>query len=85
MGGSWESLTKLSIRALKTVTNDNTYHEESLITILCEIECILNSRPLLPCSDDPNDFEVLTPNNILIKKFDNHSPGIFDTSSHEYR
>ena len=80
MGGSWKCLIKLSKRALKTVTNDKTYHEESLIAILCEIECILNSTPLLPCSDNPNDFEALTPNNVLIKKFENHSPGIFDTS-----
>ena len=62
MSESWESLIKLSKRALKTVTNDKTYHDESLITILCEIECILNSRLLLPCSDDPNDFEALTLN-----------------------
>ena len=38
MDGSWESLIKLSKRALKTVTNDKTYHEESLIAILCEIQ-----------------------------------------------
>ena len=79
MGGSWEFLIKLSNRALKTITNDKTYHEESLITILCETECILNSRPLFPCNDDPNDFKALTSNNFLIKIFDNHSPGIFDT------
>ena len=85
MGGSWEYLIKLSKRVLETVTSDKPYHEELLITILSEIECILNSRPLLPCSDDPNDFEALTLNNFLIKKFDNHSPGIFDTSPHEYR
>ena len=58
IGGSWESLIKLSKRALKTVTGDKTYHEKSLITILCEIECFLNSRSLLPCSDNPNDFEA---------------------------
>ena len=85
MGKSWESLIKLSKRVMKTVTNDKTYHEESLITILCEIECILNSRPLLPCSANPNYFETLTPNNFLIKRFDNHSPGLLDTSPHEYR
>ena len=85
MGALQESLIKLSKRALKTVTNHKTYQEESLITILCEIKCILNSRSLLPCSYDPNYFEALTPNNFLIKRFDNHSPGIFDTSPHEYR
>ena len=70
---------------MKTVTNDKRYHEGSLITILCEIECILNGRPLLPCSGDSNDFEGLTTNNILSKKFENHSAGIFDTSPREYR
>ena len=85
VGESWESLKKLSKRVLKTITNDKTYHKESFIAILCEVKCIPNSRPLLPCSDDPNDFEALTPNNFLIKRFDNHSPGIFDTSPHEYR
>ena len=61
------SLIKLSKRPMKTVTNGKTYHEESLITILCKIECILNSRLLLPYSDDPSDFEALTPNNFLSK------------------
>ena len=81
MGGSWE----LSKTVMKTGTNDKTYHEESLITILCDIESILNSRPLLPCSDSPDDFEGLTTNMFLSKTFDNHSTGIFDISLHEYR
>ena len=85
MGGSWESLIKLSNRAIKTATNDKTYHKKSLITILFETECILNSRLLLRCFDDPNDFEALTPNSFLVKRFDNHYPGIFNTSSLEYR
>ena len=37
MGGSWESLIKLSKRVLETVTNDKPYHEKLLITILSEI------------------------------------------------
>ena len=63
MGGSWESLVILSKRGIKTVTNDKTYHKESLIPTLCRIECILNSRPLLPCSNNSNDFEALMRNN----------------------
>ena len=57
MDGLWESLSRLFKGAMNTVTNSKTYHEKSLITILCEIECILNSRPLLPCRDNPNDFK----------------------------
>ena len=50
---------------------DKRYHEESLITLLCEIEAKFNSRPLLPCSNDPSDCDTLTPNNFIIKKFHN--------------
>ena len=77
-GGAWESMVKLTKKAMKAVMKDRTYHEESLITLLCEIEAMLNSRPLLPCSNDPSDFDALTPNDFIIKKFDNFAPGDFN-------
>ena len=33
---------------MKAVMKDKTYHEESLITLLCQIEAMSNSRQLLP-------------------------------------
>lgn len=39
---------------------------EEFQTILVEVESILNSRPLVPRSDDPNDTEALTPAHLLI-------------------
>ena len=39
---------------------------------------MLNSRPLLPCSNDPSDFHALTPNDFIIKKFENFAPGDFN-------
>ena len=32
---------------------------------MCEVEGILNSRPLCAVSDDPSDLEVLSPNHLL--------------------
>lgn len=34
-------------------------------TVLCEIEAILNDRPITKLSDDANDLEPLTPNEYL--------------------
>lgn len=39
---------------------------ETLRTVFCEAVSILNKRPLCPSSDDPNDFEPLTPNHFLL-------------------
>ena len=34
--------------------------------VICEVEYIVNNHPLLPISDDINDYDVLTPNNFLL-------------------
>jgi len=43
-------------------------------TVLFETEAIVNSRFLTPVSDDPNDYETLTPNPFLIGRASPNSP-----------
>ena len=53
--------------------------EEGLHTFLCEVESILNNRPITQSSMDPNDLEALTPNHLLLLKTKlTLPPGLFE-------
>ncbi len=58
--------------------NQQVLDEEGLYTILCEVEAIMNDRPITKASDDPNDLEPLSPNHLLLmKKQPIMPPGVF--------
>ena len=65
-GGVWERQIRSIRRILGSLLDSQTFTEETLLTLLCEVEAILNSRPLTPVSLDPVDHEPLTPNHLLI-------------------
>ncbi len=47
-------------------------------TLLCEVESIINGRPLTTNTDHPNDLEPLTPNHLLaLKTQPSFPPGVF--------
>ena len=58
MGGSWESIVKITKKCLKFITKDRPIYEDALVTFSAEVENTLNSRPLTSLSDDPNDLCV---------------------------
>lgn len=51
---------------LKRIILDAQLTYEQLSTVLCQIEAVLNSRPILPLSQDVNDYCYLTPGHFLI-------------------
>ena len=75
-GGIWEAGIKSAKSYLKKSLSDITLTFEEISTMFSQIESILNSRPLVPMSDDPNDFEVLTPGHFLIGTALNQLPDI---------
>ena len=68
MGGSWESIVKITKRCLTNITKDGLTTYEALVTLLTVIEAILISRPLTQISDDINDFNALTRNHYILGK-----------------
>ncbi|KAL2098438.1 hypothetical protein ACEWY4_007645 [Coilia grayii] len=67
-GGIWERLIKQIKQILMSISREQTLDDESLHTFICEVEAILNSRPLTTASDSPSDLEPLTPNHLLLLK-----------------
>ena len=65
-GGLWEAGIKSVKHHLRRTMKAHILHLENFLTLLAQIESILNSRPLLPSSDDPNDMTVITPAHFLV-------------------
>ena len=60
-GGLLESGVEFAKSHLRRVMGNNDLTHEELSTLLCDIEAILNSRPLLPISTNFLDLRTLTP------------------------
>ena len=69
-GGVWERLIRSVRKILAALLQEfgSRLDDESLRTLFCEIEAILNSRPLTYITSDTHDIEPLTPNHILTLK-----------------
>lgn len=55
-------------RVLSSVLHWHKLDDDGLQIVMCEVEAILNDRPVTKLSGDPNDLEPLTPNHLLLFK-----------------
>lgn len=68
-GPHFNGLAEAGVKMFKShfvrVVGDQRLSHEEFSTLMCQIESILNSRPLCAQSTDPNDLQPLTPGHFL--------------------
>ena len=74
MGGVWERQIRTVRKVLNATLKDQVLDDERLDTLFCEVESIVNGRPITPVSDNPKDLEALTPNHLLLLRAGQPAP-----------
>ncbi|XP_037084911.1 uncharacterized protein LOC119105556 [Pollicipes pollicipes] len=78
-GSVFERLVRSAKRALSTMLGDRVVDDETLRTVVTEVEALLNGRSLTHVSTDPDDYQPLTPNHFLIGRASAQlPPGVFE-------
>ena len=69
-GGVWERLIRSVRQVLYSLMREQRIKldDEGLQTLFCEVEAILNGRPLTEAPDSVNDVNVLTPNHLILQE-----------------
>ena len=77
-GGVWERCIRTVRKILVALMKEQPLDDEGLTTLMCEVESIVNGRPITKSSDDPSDSEALTPNHLLLlRSGPKLHPGVF--------
>ena len=69
MGGIWERIIRTVKNFMFTMIKNTVLRDFQLMTIFTEIEAIVNNQPLLYISENPDDLEPLTPNHLLLGRY----------------
>ena len=85
MGGIWERQIRSIRKVLQGVTQEQALNDESLQTLMCEVESILNSRPITSISDDTDDLKALKPSHLLLLREGPQAPPCVSDARDIYR
>ena len=86
MGGVWNSLVKSLKQGLRLITRDRAFTEDSSTTFLCEVEFVINQRPLTITSDRIDHLEAIASYRFLLGSPSlNLPPGNFNQLDMKYR
>ncbi|PIK54008.1 hypothetical protein BSL78_09093 [Apostichopus japonicus] len=80
-GGIWEAMIRVVRKVMNGILKEQTMRldDEGLATLMCEIENVVNERPLTTVSTHPEDIKPLTPNMLLtMRSCALMPPGVFD-------
>ena len=83
-GGLWETSIKSLKHHLRRTMKKQILMLEDFTTLLTQIECMLNSRPITAMSTDANDLTALTPGHFLIVSPINVMPEITPNPSRSH-
>ena len=64
-GGLWEAAVKSMKDHLRRVMGNSILTYEEMTTILCQKEQVLNTRPLMALTNNPDDIFALTPSMLV--------------------
>lgn len=55
----------IDVKSIKRAIGEKHLTIEEMNTLLCQVEAVVNSRPICALGDDPNDLSPLTPTHFL--------------------
>ena len=67
-GGIWERCIRTTRKILNALLNEQALNDEGLLTLMCEVEAVINGRPITNVSENSRDLEALSPNHQVFSK-----------------
>ena len=84
--GIWERCIRTTRKILNALLNEQVLNDEGLLTLMCEVEEVLNGRPIMKVSEDSRDLEALSPNHLLLlRQGAVFPPGLFQSEDNYSR